>query len=550
MTAALLIFLLTYLIIAGQKIPYLHVDRPSGALLGAVLMVWSGALSQDEAVAAINFDTILLLLGMMILAGYLAEASFFRWCAYWVVRLARTRRGLLLGVVSVSGLLSALFVNDTVCLVLTPLLLQVCDETGIEPVPVLLALATAANIGSVATLTGNPQNMIVGTHSAWSYPGFAWHMLPVAVGALALDWGYLRWAFRRSLGSGRFERPASPPAVDAPLLIKGGLVAAFVLAGFLAAAAWLERPWPEQPVMILAGRRPPARVLARVDWSLLLFFGGLFVVVEGLNGRAGEAHSSRTAAPYLGQETGTAVGRLLRGSPWCCSNMVSNVPMVLVAVPWVERFADPPVFWLALAMASTFAGNLTLGGLGGQRHRGRDGAGPGDPAVPGLPGRRGPRDPPLDGLGGRRAVVLHGLPLNPVCLEGRVEHLGPVDRSGRSLASPVPEEGLHALGESPVQGLRVPGLEVEVDDHPVAPSQPAPGVPQGQHGGVDPAAEPGRQTVERTGWGRGDADDGAVRETETVPGRHVTQFQDLLRGSGRTGLLALLSVGRRRRAEP
>lgn len=361
MTAALLIFLLTYLIIAGQKIPYLHLDRPSGALLGAVLMVWSGALSQEQAVEAINFDTILLLLGMMILAGYLAEASFFRWCAYWVVRLARTRRGLLLGVVCVSGSLSALFVNDTVCLMLTPLLLQVCEDTGTEPVPVLLALATAANIGSVATLTGNPQNMIVGTHSGWSYAAFAGRMLPVAAGALVLDWALLRWWFRRTLGRDGFEPPRSPPPVDLPLLWKAGLVTAFVLAGFLAGRSLAGMAMAGAAIMILVGRYPPRRVLARVDWSLLLFFGGLFVVVEGLN-RAGWGRAFFEAvAPYLGSEPATQLVAF-SGFTVVLSNLVSNVPMVLVALPWMERFPDPPVFWLALAMASTFAGNLTLVG--------------------------------------------------------------------------------------------------------------------------------------------------------------------------------------------
>ncbi len=361
MTSALLIFLLTYLVIAGQKLPYLHLDRPSGALLGAVLMVWSGVLTQEEAVRAVNFDTILLLLGMMILAGYLAEAAFFRWCAYWVVRLARTPRGLLLGVVGVSGVLSALFVNDTICLMLTPLLLQVCDDTGLEPVPVLLALATSANVGSVATLTGNPQNMIVGTHSGWSYAGFALHMLPVAAGGLALTWLTLRWAFRRSLGAGRFQTHLAPPPVDRPLLVKGAAVTALVLAGFLAGRSLAGTAMVGATAMILLARRPPAQVLARVDWSLLLFFSGLFVVVEGLN-RAGWGEVFfRAAAPYLGQGSGTQLAAF-SGFTVVLSNLVSNVPMVLVALPWVPRFPEPPVFWLALAMASTFAGNLTLVG--------------------------------------------------------------------------------------------------------------------------------------------------------------------------------------------
>jgi len=361
MTAALVIFLLTYLVIAGQKLPFLHLDRPSGALLGAVLMVGAGVLTQEEAVAAVNFDTLLLLLGMMILAGYLAEAAFFRWCAYWVVRLARTPRGLLLGVVAVSGALSALFVNDTVCLMLTPLLLQVCDDTGLEPVPVLLALATAANIGSVATLTGNPQNMIVGTHAGWSYAGFAAHMLPVALGGLVLDWAFLRWAFRSRLGKERFAIRLEPPPVDRPLLILGGLVTAGVLTGFLAGRGLAGMAMVGATAMILVARRPPARVLARVDWSLLLFFSGLFVVVAGLN-RAGWGEAFfRAASPYLGTTPETQLAAF-SGFTVLLSNLVSNVPMVLVALPWVPRFPDPATFWLALAMAATFAGNLTLVG--------------------------------------------------------------------------------------------------------------------------------------------------------------------------------------------
>lgn len=361
MTSALLIFLLTYLIIAGQKLPGFQLDRPSGALLGAVLMVWAGVLSQEEALAAINFDTILLLLGMMILAAYLAEAAFFRWCAYWVVRLTRTPRGLLLGVVTVSGVLSALFVNDTICLMLTPLILHVCDDTGVEPVPVLLALATAANVGSVATLTGNPQNMIVGTHSGWSYAGFALHMLPVAVGGLGINWLFLRWRYRHVLGSDRFEARLAPPPMDRPLLITGALVTAFVLGGFLVGRNLSGMAMAGATAMILLARRAPTRILARVDWSLLLFFSGLFIVVEGLN-RAGWGEAFfGAAAPYLGQTPTTQLAAF-SGIAVLLSNLVSNVPLVLVAVPWVPRFSDPPVFWLGLAMASTFAGNLTLVG--------------------------------------------------------------------------------------------------------------------------------------------------------------------------------------------
>ncbi|GAB4265451.1 MAG: anion transporter [Deferrisomatales bacterium] len=362
MTAALVVFLLTYAVIAGQKLPLLHLDRPSGAMAGAVLMVWCGVLTQEEAVRAIHFDTILLLLGMMILAGYLSEGAFFRWCAQRVVRLARTPRGLLLGIVFVSGMLSALFVNDTICVMLTPLLLQVCDEADLPPLPFLLALATAANVGSVATLTGNPQNMIVGTHSAWSYGGFAVHMVPIALGGLAIDWLYLRWHFRQVVDGKPFRTTAAAVVgVDRPLVAKGILVMLWVLAGFGAGHRLSGVAMAGATAMVLLARIPPARVLSRVDWSLLLFFGGLFVVVEGLN-RAGWGEAFfRAAAPLFGQTPGVQLATL-SGFTVVLSNVVSNVPLVLVAVPWIPRFADPPTAWLALAAASTFAGNLTLVG--------------------------------------------------------------------------------------------------------------------------------------------------------------------------------------------
>ena len=361
MTTALVIFILTYLVVAGQKLPYLHLDRPSGALLGAVLMVWTGVLTQNEAVAAIHFDTILLLLGMMILSGYLMEAGFFRWCACWAIRLARTPRGFLAGLVFISGGLSALFVNDTICLMLTPLVLEACRETETEPLPFLLALATSANIGSVATLTGNPQNMIVGTHSGWSYAGFALKMIPIALGGLLLDWAFLRWKFRSAIPNVCFLSQVQRPPVDLVLLLKGVAVTAFVLGGFLTGYRLSGMAMAGATAMVLAARIPPSRALARVDWSLILFFSGLFVVVEGLH-RVGWGDAFfRAVSPYFGSGVFSQLATF-SGFAVLASNLVSNVPLVLVATPWVPRFADPPVFWLALAMASTFAGNLTLVG--------------------------------------------------------------------------------------------------------------------------------------------------------------------------------------------
>jgi hypothetical protein len=168
-TAAVVIFALTYVAIAGGRFPLLSVDRPAAAFLGAALMVAAGVLAPGEAGRAVNGDTIGLLLGMMVLTEYLREAAFFRWTSWRVLRAVHGPRTLLWGVVLTAGALSAFLVNDTVCLMMTPIVLRIVDDAELPALPYLLAVAFGSNAGSVATLTGNPQNMIVGTLSGIPY---------------------------------------------------------------------------------------------------------------------------------------------------------------------------------------------------------------------------------------------------------------------------------------------------------------------------------------------------------------------------------------------
>jgi Na+/H+ antiporter NhaD/arsenite permease-like protein len=215
--ATLVIFSLTYLVVSGQRIPGIRLDRPSAALCGAVFMVLVGTLSGREAYAAVDLDTITLLLGMMIIAAYLAEAGFFRTVAYRASLHAGSARGLLVIVIAVAGLASTVLVNDTVCLMMTPIVLTVVTDLELPPLPYLLAVASASNIGGVMTLTGNPQNMIIATASKLSYRLYALRMAPVALGGLALNALLLAWMFRRELKHGalasdraRARRPAAP----------------------------------------------------------------------------------------------------------------------------------------------------------------------------------------------------------------------------------------------------------------------------------------------------------------------------------------------------
>src|SRR3989475_9509501 len=235
MTLGLAIFAATYLLIAVQRLPFLRLNRPAASLLGAVAMVVLGVLPLREAYAAIDFDVLVFLLGVMLIVGYLEVGKFFEWAAEWVLRRARTPERLLLGVVVGGGLLSALFVNDTVCLVVTPVLLAALGPLRVRPTPYLLGLAMGANVGSVLSITGNPQNMLVGIWSGATFGGFLMRMLPVGVGGLAITYGCLRWAYRDDLREPFRERLETVPVtLDRPLVVKG-----LALFG-VAVIAWLR----------------------------------------------------------------------------------------------------------------------------------------------------------------------------------------------------------------------------------------------------------------------------------------------------------------------
>lgn len=371
-TVAVLVFALTYVLISLQKVPLLNLDRPAAALLGAVLMVVTGVMSLDDAYRAVNYDTIALLLGMMILIAYLKEARFFEAVSSWIVRRSGTPRRMLVLLVLASGVLSALFVNDTICLLFTPIVLRATLRAKLNPVPYLIALVTGANVGSAMTLIGNPQNMLVGISSGIGFGRFLVVMFPVAAASLAVVVVVLLVLYRREIPA-RFEAlPDGEVRVNTVVVRRIGVVLALML------AAWLvptERFVPgisagqKLPlvalaggvVAILVGRFRPERALRSVDWSLLLFFAGLFVVVGGV-GRAGVLERVHEAVvPLFGAGAGRQAA-VLSAFTVAGSNVVSNVPFVLVARDWMPAFDDPRLAWYVLAAASTFAGNLTIVG--------------------------------------------------------------------------------------------------------------------------------------------------------------------------------------------
>ena len=362
MFSALAVFAFTYLVVSGLRPPFVRLDRTSAALIGAVGMVLVRALSTEQAWAAIHLPTLGLLLGMMLITSFLVEANLFKVLAWQTVARAKGARSLLTLLVVVAGSLSALLVNDTICVMFTPLVLAVAEEAELPPLPFLLALASSSNIGGVVTFTGNPQNMIVGTHAGMSFGHYALRMLPVGVLGLALDALLLGWMFRRELPQKSLPRPKGElPRLDRPLVVQSLFALALVLTGFLLGKSLAGTALFGAALLLIIARRSPRRALGRIDFQLLIFFASLFVVVEGVSRSGALAAATDFLVPRLGHtpslqlldfSLATVIG----------SNLFSNVPFVLLAVNFVPHLLDPARGWMALAMASTLAGNLTVFG--------------------------------------------------------------------------------------------------------------------------------------------------------------------------------------------
>lgn len=360
--AATVIFAITYILISGRQLKILPLNRPAAALLGAVLMVSTGVMTPERAYRAVNYDTIVLLLAMMLIAAYLYLAHFFEWAADAVLQFARTPERLLLYVTMTSGILSALLVNDTVCLMLTPLLIAVIRRGKLPMLPYLIALATSANIGSVATLVGNPQNMIIGHFSHIPFAQFSRTLAPAATVGLAINFIILRIGFRNALGEAVIEREAHLSAqLDRRLFALVCIVFIPIFAGFIAGLnlAWTALAGAAL-VMVLA-KRDTHHVLKLVDWHLLLFFAALFVVVDGLSDTGLLDAIYQHLQPVFGSTVSTQSWNLAWFSA-VGSNIFSNVPFVLVAGKWIGHFNDPGLMWKMLALSTTFAGNLTIVG--------------------------------------------------------------------------------------------------------------------------------------------------------------------------------------------
>jgi Na+/H+ antiporter NhaD/arsenite permease-like protein len=367
-----IIFALTYAGLALGKVPGLRMDRASIALVGATLMLITGVLSLNQAVGpdSIDFKTLFLLFGMMIVVGVLRLSGFFELLVGLALRRIKTPKGLLAVTIALSGGLSAFLINDVVCVALTPLVLHLARRMKFDPIPHLIGLATAANVGSTGTITGNPQNIFIGAHSGISYARFAVRLLPVALLGLGITYFVVCLVYRGRLAAPDGEKLSDKDNPDeegrgegtprsrshARLQIKAVAVTLAAVALFFTGLP-LELVALGAAAVVLLDRIKPQKIYRQVDWSLLTMFTGLFIVVHAFQVHVVDGWGIEAWTWLLDRPT-----VLLSLVSAALSNLVSNVPAVLLLEPVAQAVpaATRETAWLALAMSSTFAGNFTV----------------------------------------------------------------------------------------------------------------------------------------------------------------------------------------------
>jgi Na+/H+ antiporter NhaD/arsenite permease-like protein len=359
-TTVLVVFGVVYLGMILGGLPLLQLDRTGVALLGAIALVALGALTPEQAARSIHLPTLLLLFSFMVISAQMRLGGFYTRVTLDLADVRVSPPALLALVIAVVGTLSAVFSNDVICLAIAPVLADACLARRLDPVPYLLGLACAANVGSAATLIGNPQNMLIGQVLELSFAGyFLEAIVPVLLG-LAATWGILAWQTR-----GRWRTVLDDPPPERRqdyavydrwqtakgLGVAGALVGAFLLSDVPREVAALAGAG----LLLMSRRLHSHKMLGLVDWELLILFIGLFVVNHALaqTGLAAHALAWLGAAGMPLTETGPLFLVTL-----VLSNVVSNVPAVMLLLPAAtEPFSGP-----MLALVSTLAGNLLIVG--------------------------------------------------------------------------------------------------------------------------------------------------------------------------------------------
>ncbi len=362
--AVVAVFATVYLGMFLGGLPRLKLDRSGVALLGAIAVIALTGMPLEEAARAVDLPTIVLLFAFMVVSAQMRLGGFYTEVTRRVGALPLSRAGLLAALIAMAGGLSAIFSNDIICLAMTPVVARLCLQRGLNPIPFLIGLACAANIGSAATLIGNPQNMLIGSVLQLHFGDYLRAAAaPVAI-SLALLWAWLAYGPGARAGAPELRRPVGVQVqtADEPFdrwQTAKGLTVATALMGVFLFTDWNRdvAALVGAAVLLLSRRFHSADVMGFVDWQLLLLFIGLFVVNHafGQTGLAGEAVAWLAAQGVHLTDPGAllVLGTVL-------SNLVSNVPAVMLLLPHLG--ADPQQAGVLLALVSTFAGNLLLVG--------------------------------------------------------------------------------------------------------------------------------------------------------------------------------------------
>lgn len=351
-----ILILLSLFGIAIGSFPKFRMNRATISLVGASALIIINEMNLKKAVSFIDIDTIILIFAMMIININLRLAGFFNIIANKVIAYSKTPRQLLIILTFSSGILSSLFLNDTIVIMFTPMIIEIVIHFKRNPIPYLIALATSANIGSAATIVGNPQNMIIGIQSGISFSEFMLYMFPISLLCLFLVVIVISIIYKKEFTNQKFEENLDKETkIYRPLFIKSTAVLTLMLIAFLIGSPVAITALAASAILLITRRIKPERVFLEIDFSLLIFFACLFIISHQTN-------YLLTSSVKISDLQFFSENRIINISivASVLSNIISNVPAVLMLSPIIKEMINPEKIWLTLALSSTFAGNLTL----------------------------------------------------------------------------------------------------------------------------------------------------------------------------------------------
>lgn len=356
----IVIFVLSYIGIALGRFPGLQLDRTGVALLGAMLMIITATLGIDEAIIAIDYSTLILLFGLMILSAQFRLGGFYSLLAVRSASTFREPKMFMGALILLSAVLSAILTNDVICLAMSPMVIEISRKRNWDPLPFLLALAASSNIGSAATLIGNPQNMYIAQQASLPFGEFMlWCLPPAVISILAL----YAWSIRGPLTAATNNTSTGDLNIERAMpydhfQTMKGLFVMMVMIGLFFTNVPREITILGVASVLLMSRKLASRnFLGFVDWSLLILFIALFILIEGIQITGG-----LDAAYFWLGDVGfdlynPAIFSLISVA---LSNAVSNVPAVMLLMTKMPE-GQMAMYYL-LSLMSTFAGNLILVG--------------------------------------------------------------------------------------------------------------------------------------------------------------------------------------------